>query len=346
MRARYDHGDTHMPITSREVRLASRPHGEPTPEQFAFASVDLPDPAPGEVLVRNLFLSVDPYMRGRMNEGRSYVPPFEVGKAMEGGAIGRVIASRAEGIGEGSLVLSSFGWRESFVAPGKQVQPFDPKGAPIAAFLGTLGITGLTAWGGLFKVAALQDGETVFVSGAAGAVGSVVCQLGKLHGCRVIGSAGSTEKIDFLRSELQVDYAFDYRDGDPARHLQQGAPEGIDVYFDNTAGPQLEAALSSLKMRGRVALCGAIAGYNTPVPGPRNLSLAIGKRLRLQGFIVTDFMRDLPAFHAEAVPLLLSGKLSHHETVIEGLDEAPAAFLSLLRAGDAHIGKMLIHLGD
>ncbi|WP_219341151.1 NADP-dependent oxidoreductase [Nevskia soli] len=335
-----------MPIRSREIRLASRPHGEPSLEQFSFDTVDLPDPGPGEVLVRNLFISVDPYMRGRMNEGPSYVPAFEIGKAMGGAAIGRVVQSKADNLPEGSLVLSSFGWREAFVAPAGHVQALDPQGAPLTAFLGTLGVTGLTAWGGLFKAASLQDGETVFVSGAAGAVGNVACQFAKLHGCRVIGSAGSTEKIEFLRSELNVDYAFNYNDGDPAQHLRQGAPEGIDVYFDNTAGPQLEAALSSLKMRGRVALCGAIAGYNRPVPGPRNLGLAIGKRIRLQGFIVTDYFPELPAFHAEAIPALLSGKLASHETVVEGLDQAPAAFLSLLHSGDPHTGKLVVRLGD
>lgn len=335
-----------MPTNSRELRLASRPHGEPTLEQFALAEVELPDPGPGEVLVRNLYLSVDPYMRGRMNDAPSYVPPFEIGKALEGGAIGRVLQSSVASVPEGSLVLSIFGWREAFVAPAAHLRVFDPQGAPIAAFLGTLGMTGLTAWGGLFKIAALQDGETAFISGAAGAVGTVACQLAKMHGCRVIGSAGSAEKVAFLRNQLGLDYAFDYHDGDSVGHLRQGAPDGIDVYFDNTAGPQLEAALYSLKMHGRVALCGAIAGYNTPVPGPRNLGYAIGKRLRLQGFIVSDFMQDLPAFHAEAIPAMMSGKLLHCETVLEGLEKAPAAFLGLLAPGDPHTGKLLIHVGD
>jgi NADPH-dependent curcumin reductase CurA len=335
-----------MSIASKEIRLASRPHGEPTLDQFTFATVDLPEPQPGEVLVRNLLISVDPYMRGRMNDSKSYVPPFELGKAMQGSAIGRVLRSNDPAIAEGALVSSMYGWREAFVAPAKDLQVIDPKDAPISAFLGTLGMTGLTAWGGLFKIAALQDGETVFISGGAGAVGSVACQLARLHGCKVIASAGSAEKIAFLRDELNVDYAFDYQDGDPLAHLEKAAPEGIDVYFDNTGGPQLEAALSSLRMRGRVALCGAIAGYNHPVPGPRNLPLAIGKRLRLEGFIVIDFLKDLPAFHAEAIPALLSGKLLHSETIVEGIEQAPAAFLSLLGSGDKHIGKLLVRVGD
>jgi NADPH-dependent curcumin reductase CurA len=333
-------------MKSREVHLVSRPQGEPTLDQFAFVSVELPEPKAGEILVRNLYLSVDPYMRGRMNATKSYAPPYEIGKPMYGGAIGRVLQSADPAAPEGSLVSSMFGWREAFVGPAKDVQFIDPKGAPIPAFLGALGMTGLTAWGGLFKIGALQNGETIFVSGAAGAVGSVACQLAKLHGCTVIASAGSAEKVDFLRDELKVDYAFDYHDGEPLAHLEKAAPEGIHVYFDNTGGPQLEAAIASLRWHGRVVLCGAIAGYNTPVPGPRNLHSAIGKRLRLQGFIVSDFVKDLPAFHAEAIPALLSGKLLHRETIVEGIDQAPVAFLSLLGSGDGHIGKMLIHVGD
>jgi NADPH-dependent curcumin reductase CurA len=335
-----------MSNSSKEVHLISRPKGEPTLDLFETASVEVPDPGPGQVLVRNLYISVDPYMRGRMNDAPSYVPPFALGKPMQGGAIGRIGKSNDSGIAEGTLVLSTFGWREAFVAEAKLVQPFDPQGAPIAAFLGTLGMTGLTAWAGLFKIAALQDGETVFISAAAGAVGSVACQLAKMHGCRVIASAGSAEKIAFLRNDLKVDYAFDYHDGEALSHLQEAAPEGIHVYFDNTGGPQLEAALYSLQNHGRIALCGAIAGYNTPVPGPRNLHSAIGKRLRLQGFIVSDYLSELPAFHAETVPAVLSGKLLHRETIVEGIDAAPAAFLSLLNSGDSHMGKLLVHIGD
>jgi NADPH-dependent curcumin reductase CurA len=335
-----------MSQTSKEVHLASRPQGEPRLNQFAFVSAEVPEPQSGEILVRNLYLSVDPYMRGRMNATKSYAPPFEIGKPMYGGAIGRVLKSKDPSVSEGSVVSSMFGWREAFVAPARDVQPVDPQGAPVPAFLGTLGMTGLTAWGGLFKIGALQEGETVFVSGAAGAVGSVACQLAKLHGCKVIASAGSAEKIAFLRDELNVDYAFDYHDGEPSAHLGKAAPEGIQVYFDNIGGPQLEAAIANLQWHGRVVLCGAIAGYNNPMPGPRNLHSAIGKRLRLQGFIVSDFLKDMPTFRAEAIPALLSGKLLHRETIVEGIDQAPAAFLSLLSSGDKHIGKMLIHVGD
>lgn len=265
---------------------------------------------------------------------------------MEGGAVGRVVKSRDPSVRENATVLSNYGWREAFVAPGRDVQIIDPQGAPVSAFLGTLGMPGMTAWAGLFRVAGLQDGETVFVSGGAGAVGTVACQLAKLHGCPVIASAGTADKVAFLRDGIKVDYAFDYHDGDFLPHLRQGAPQGIDVYFDNTAGPQLEAALAVLRLRGRVALCGAIAGYNRPVPGPRNLFFAIVKRLRLQGFIVTDFYDQMPAFHAETKAALKKGKLTHHETIVEGLDQAPAALLGLLGSGDKHIGKLAVHVGD
>ncbi len=335
-----------MSIQSLEVRLASRPQGEPTLDNFSFATVELPEPRPGEVLVRNVCMSVDPYMRGRMNDAKSYVPPFQIGQALEGGAVGRVVASQDERLPVGTHVQSIYGWREAFVAPGANVQIVDTSVAPASAYLGILGVTGLTAWVGLFRIAALKQGETVFVSGGAGAVGSAVCQLAKLHGCRVIASAGSDDKVAFLRDELKVDHAFNYRDGEPLSHLKQGAPEGIHVYFDNTAGPQLEAALWALHNYGRIALCGGIAGYNTPVAGPRNLSLAIGKRLRIEGFIVSDHFKEMPAFRAEAVPAMQSGKLAGRETFVEGLHAAPAALLDLLHPGAGNIGKMIVRLAD
>ena len=335
-----------MPIASREIRLASRPEGEPTSENFSFATVEVPDPKPGEVLVRNLFMSVDPYMRGRMNATRSYVPPFEIGKPLEGGAVGKVVVSQDEKLPAGSLVFSNFGWREAFVAPASKLQVIDASVASPSAFLGMLGVTGMTAWVGLFRIANLKDGETVFVSGGAGAVGSAACQFAKFHGCRVIASAGTAEKVAFLKDELGVDYAFNYRAGEPLGYLRKGAPEGIHVYFDNTAGPQLEAALYVSRDHGRVTLCGGIAGYNAPVPGPRNLGLAIAKRLRLEGFIVMDHYSDRPAFLAEVVPALKSGKLINRETIVEGLDAAPAAFLDLLHPGASNVGKMIVKLGD
>ncbi len=333
-----------MPVESREVRLASRPQGQVTLDNFSFATVQLPEPGPGEVLVRNTFLSVDPYMRGRMNDRKSYVPPFEVGKAMDGGAVGRVAVSNVATLPVGTSVLSFYGWREAFVAPAERLQVVDESLAPPSAFLGILGVTGLTAWVGLNRIAGLKAGETVFISAGAGAVGSAACQLAKLHKCRVIASAGSDEKVAWLLNELHVDYAFNYRTAEPLASLNEGAPNGIDVYFDNTGGPQLEAALYALRDRGRVALCGAVAGYDTPVPGPRNLFMAIGKRLRLQGFIITDYFSDQAAFLGEAIPALQSGRLVHRETFVDGLDAAPGAMIDLLQSGAPNIGKMIVRL--
>lgn len=335
-----------MTIQSREVRLARRPQGEPGLDCFRFATVNLPDPAPGEVLVQNLYISVDPYMRGRMNEGKSYVPQFEVGQPLEGGAVGRVIASRDEKLPVGTTVFSMYGWREAFVAPATSLRVVDITLAPPSAFLGILGVTGLTAWVGLFSIAKLKDGETIFISAGAGAVGSAACQLAKMRGCRVIASASSDEKLAYLRNELMVDYAFSYRDGDPRDHLRKAAAEGLHVYFDNTQGPQLEAALYELVPNGRVAMCGGIAGYNVPVPGPRNLMHVVRNRLRLEGYIVSDHFHQMPAFLAEAVPALSSGKLISRETIVDGLDAAPAAFLNLLHSGAGNIGKMVVRLSE
>jgi NADPH-dependent curcumin reductase CurA len=333
-----------MATQSREIRLARRPQGEPDLDCFAFATVDVPDPAPGEVLVRNVCMSVDPYMRGRMNEGKSYVPQFEIGKPLEGTAVGRVMASKDDKLPVGTYVLSMYGWREAYVAAAPSLRVVDTNVAPASAYLGILGVTGLTAWVGLFSIAKLKDGETVFISAGAGAVGSAACQFAKRHGCRVIASAGSEEKLAYLRDELQVDYAFNYRDGDAREHLSNAAPEGIHVYFDNTQGPQLEAALYALVPYGRVAMCGGIAGYNVPVAGPRNLIQIVGKRLRLEGFIVSDHFKEQPAFLAEAIPALTSGKLVNRETFVDGLDSAPAAFLDLLHSGARNIGKMVVRL--
>ncbi len=315
-------------------------------DNFSFATVELRTPNPGEVLVRNVCISVDPYMRGRMNDAKSYVPPFQIGQALQGGAIGRVIASQDERLPVGTYVLSMYGWREAFVASAASLQIVDTRVAPPSAYLGILGVTGLTAWVGLYHIAKLKIGETIFVSGGAGGVGNAACQFARIHGCKVIASAGSEEKVSFLRNELKVEYAFSYRDGDPVEHLKRGAPDGIHVYFDNTGGPQLEAALSSMRNYGRIAMCGGIAGYNTPVPGPRNLMLVIGKRLRIEGFIVSDYFGEVPAFLEEAIPALNAGKIINRETVVNGLDSAPAAFLDLLRSGAGNIGKMIVRLSE
>jgi NADPH-dependent curcumin reductase CurA len=328
----------------REFRLASRPDGEPTLDNFDLVEVEVPDPGPGQVLVRNLFISVDPYMRPRMNDVPSYVPPFQVGKALDGGAVGEVIASGSDDVKVGDLVVHDLGWRDLALVRSKYMHVVDPAIAP-SLYLGALGMPGLTAYVGLLDVAEFRPGDTVFVSGAAGAVGGMVGQIAKLRGAaRVIGSAGSPEKVAYLTDQLGFDAAFNYREGPVRRALKAAAPEGIDVYFDNVGGEHLEAAISSLKVGGRVALCGMIGSYNATGggTGPANLSLAIGKRLTLRGFIVTDHQGRLPALRDEAGSWLRDGRLVCNETIVDGLANTPDAFIGLLRGRNT--GKMVVRV--
>jgi len=333
-----------MSTASREIQLAARPHGEPKPTDFRLAEVELPDPGPGELLVRNTFMSVDPYMRGRMNDTKSYVPPFQLDRPLDGGAVGEVVVSNAEGLAPGDVVLHQLGWRDHAVLPGAHTRKVEADGLSESAFLGVLGMPGLTAYVGLLDIAGLREGDVVFVSGAAGAVGSLVGQIARLRGNTVIGSAGSPEKVAHLVDDLGFDAAFNYKDGPVAGQLAAAAPDGIDVYFDNVGGEHLEAALGALNRNGRVALCGAISVYNATEPpaGIRNLALAIGKRLTLRGFIVSDHFDRLPALHAEIGPALRDGRVTFRETIVEGLDQAPQAFIDLLRGGN--VGKMLVKL--
>ncbi len=334
-----------MKLTSREIRLRARPNGAPVPGDFELVDASVADPGPGQVLVRNAFMSVDPYMRGRMSDRASYVAPFALGAPLDGGAVGHVIASRDASLPEGTAVLSQRGWRECFVADAGAVQAVDADAAPLVAYLGVLGMPGLTAYVGLLDVAKLRDGETVFVSAASGAVGSLVCQLAKLRGCRVVGSAGSAAKVAYLRDALHVDHAFSHRDGRAADQLRAGAPDGIDVYFDSVGGDQLQAAIGAMRPHGRIALCGAISRYNAtePMPGPNNLGLAVGKRLMLQGFIVSDWAHRRPDFVAEVGGHLRTGRIVNRETVVDGIERAPQALIDLLGVGD-QIGKLLVRL--
>ncbi|MGZ0237338.1 NADP-dependent oxidoreductase [Streptomyces sp. CPS1] len=330
---------------NREWHLLSRPVGWPKPEDFALVESPLPAPREGQVLVRNTYLSVDPYMRGRMSAQKSYVAPFELGKAMQGGAVGEVIESRAEGISVGDHVLHPLGWREYAVLGAEHAVKVDPEAAPLSSYLGVLGMTGLTAYAGLLRTAAFKEGDTVFVSGAAGAVGSQVGQIAKLKGAaRVIGSAGSDDKVRLLVEEYGFDAAFNYKKGPVAEQLRAAAPDGIDVYFDNVGGDHLEAAIGSLREGGRIAICGMISVYNNtePAPGPRNLARLIQTRGRIEGFLVNDH-RDLqPQFVDEVGPWVASGRLKYRETVVEGIENTLDAFLGLLR-GD-NTGKMILKL--
>jgi NADPH-dependent curcumin reductase CurA len=317
----------------------------PTAENFELVEVELPEPTDGQVLVRNHFMSVDPYMRGRMNDAKSYVPPFELGKAMEGGAVGEVVASANPDLAVGDLVLHNLGWRDMALVPDKGARRVEPiEGVSPSAYLGILGMPGLTAYVGLLDIAEFKPGDAVFVSGAAGAVGSVAGQIAKARGAsRVVGSAGTGEKVAWLR-ELGFDAAFDYHDGPVRTLLKQAAPEGIDVYFDNVGGEHLEAAISALKPFGRVAMCGAISAYNAtdPPPGPSNLSLAVGKRLTLRGYIVSDHGRRIKDYLPEMSAWLREGKIHWQETVVDGLENATEAFRGLLAGKNT--GKMVVRL--
>ena len=330
-------------IINREIRLVSRPRGIPTEDNFAMARTELGVLRDQQVLVKNLFMSVDPYMRGRMNEGPSYVPAFALGQALDGGAVGEVIASRESSFKPGDVVLSNFGWRDYGIASPKGLQLVSRDVQPLSIYLGLLGMTGMTAWAGL-KMVEAKAGEVVFISGAAGAVGNVAGQLAKLRGCRVIGSAGTPAKVRFLREECGFDAAFDYKAGPVLDQLKVAAPDGIDVYFDNVGGETLEAALSVLRLHGRIIACGGISGYNEENlrPGPKNLFNITTKRLTMKGLIVRDWLAQQPEFAREVGGYFRGGQVKNNETVVNGLDQAVAAFCGLFQGNN--VGKMVVKL--
>ncbi|MFD0416765.1 NADP-dependent oxidoreductase [Streptomyces sp. NPDC127108] len=335
-----------LPATGRAWHLVRRPHGWPVPEDFALREVPVEAPAEGRVLVRNLHFSVDPYMRGRMNDVKSYIPPFQLDQPMDGGAVGVVVASNADGFAVGDHVLHFAGWREYASVPVAYATKVDPQAAPLSAYLGVLGMTGLTAYAGLLEVASFKEGDTVFVSGAAGAVGSEVGQIARLKGAsRVVGSAGSDEKVKLLVEEYGFDAAFNYRDERPVvDQLKEAAPDGVDVYFDNVGGEHLEAAISRMNVHGRITICGMIAGYNDtePTPGPRNMAMIIGKRLRVQGMLVQDHQDLQGQFVREVGGWVRSGELKYNETFAHGIDSGVDAFLGMLRGENT--GKMIVSL--
>ncbi|MGI8632723.1 MAG: NADP-dependent oxidoreductase [Solirubrobacterales bacterium] len=334
-----------MGVTTREIRLASRPEGAPTSDNFELAERELDEPGDGQVLIRNAWMSVDPYMRGRMNDVKSYVPPFEIGKALQGGAVGQVIESKADSVSEGDWVQNQLGWREYALADADGLLPVDPGLAPATTALGVLGMPGLTAWVGISEICQISEGDTLFMSAASGAVGSAGGQIAKLRGAKVIGSAGSAEKVDFLTSELGLDGAFNYKETPPAEALADLAPKGINAYFDNVGGDHLEAAIGALRAFGRIALCGMISQYNLtePQPGPRNMPQLIGKRATMQGFIIMDHFDRMGDFADEVGPWVADGSLKYRETIVEGLEQAPQAFIDTLE-GDK-LGKMLVKVG-
>ena len=331
---------------SREIRLKNRPDGLPRETDFELAEVELAGLGEGEVLVQNIYMSVDPYMRGRMHDRKSYVPPFQLNMPLDGGCVGRVIESKKGPFQVGDCVLGMLGWREYFISDGQGLVKVDPGIAPIQSYLGTVGMPGLTAYAGLLHIGKPVEGETVFVSAASGAVGSVVCQIAKLKGCHVVGSAGSDEKVSWLLNEAGVDAAFNYKTvGDVIAEVGKHFPKGIDVYFENVGGVHLEAALEHMNTHGRIVLCGMISMYNAtqPVPGPTNLAYIIIKQLTMQGFIVTDHFDKMQQFYADMGKWIAEGKIKWKETVVDGIENAPKAFIGLFKG--ENFGKMIVNIG-
>jgi NADPH-dependent curcumin reductase CurA len=332
----------------RTYHLAARPSGEPGPEHFDLRHSTLPAPAEGEVALRILWMSLDPYMRGRMSAAKSYVDPFEVGGPLQAGCIAEVIDSRSPRLQPGDVVMGYLPWATHAISPAKGLLKLDPTAAPLQAWLGVLGMPGLTAWVGLNVIARAQPGETIFVSAATGAVGSLVCQLARAKGLRVIGCAGGAEKCALAVADYGAEICLDHRAGDAralSRQLAEAAPDGVNIYFENVGGKVLESVLPRMANFGRIALCGMIAWYSDATgaaPLPFGWNAILTKRLGVEGFIVTDHQARAPEFLAEVLPMVQSGQIRWHETIAEGLEAAPGAFVSMLRGGN--MGKQLVRL--
>ena len=334
-------------ILNREIHLKSRPVGLPGEDDFELVEAAMPQIGGGEVLVRNIYMSVDPYMRGRMIDRESYIPPFQLNQPLEGGCIGRVVESRNSRFKVDDIVLGMSGWREYFISDSTGLFKVDPTVAPIQTFLGTVGMPGFTAYYGLIEIGNPQKGQTIFVSAAAGAVGAIVCQIAKIKGCYVVASAGSDEKVAWLLQEAGVDAAFNYKKADNVvKEVGNHCPHGIDIYFENVGGIHLEAALEHMNKFGRIVMCGMISMYNAtePVPGPPNLVYMIGKQLTMQGFIISEHFDRLPQFYADMGKWIAEGHIKWKETIVEGLENAPTALIGLFK-GD-NFGKMIVKVGD
>lgn len=332
-------------MKNRQVLLASRPSGWVTLDNFTVADGEVGEPAQGEVLVRNKFMSVDPYMRSRMNDAKSYIPPFQIGEVLQAGVVGEVVASNFDGIEQGDHVMGMLGWENYSICDGRLLRKLPQSSAPLSWHLGILGMPGMTAYVGLMKIAEAKADDQVFVSAASGAVGSVVGQLAKLLGCRVAGSAGSDEKVALLGEEFGYDAGYNYKTSESLMHsVKAVCPEGVDVLFENVGGKQLEAALWNMRDFGRIALCGMIADYNAeePPPGPRGMMLMVGRRITMRGFIVTDHPEACEEYVGKAVGWINEGKLKYKETISEGVENAPQAFIELLQGGN--VGKQIVQL--
>lgn len=331
-------------MMNRKILLHSRPQGMPTEETFKFEEAPVQEPGQGQVLVKSIYLSVDPYMRGRMNDSKSYVPPYPLGEVITGGVVGEVIDSRSDKFSKGDKVLGMLGWQLYNVVEADKLQQIDEKIAPLSAYLSVIGMTGLTAYFGLMDIGRPKEGETVVVSGAAGAVGSIVGQIAKIQGAHVVGIAGSDEKTSWLTKELGFDAAINYKTtSDLKKDLQQACPNGVDVYFDNVGGDISDAVMTELNDYARIPLCGAISAYNEEEGGdvgPRILTKLIKTRSMIKGFVLGDYADRLPEGAKMLGQWLAEGKLKYEETIFEGFDRVPEAFLELFQG--TNIGKMLV----
>ena len=332
---------------NKQIRLASRPSGWVTTDNFAVTEESLTDPEDGELLIKNIFMSVDPYMRGRMNDVKSYIPPFRVGEVLQAGVIGEVAVSRNKDYAEGDIVFGMLGWETFSVSDGIGLSKIPKTSAPLSYHLGILGMPGMTAYVGLHKIGRAQPGETVFVSAASGGVGSIVGQLAKLHGCRVAGCASTDDKVAMLRDKFGYDVAFNYRNSTCLlTSLREICPDGIDIDFENVGGEIFEAALWGMRPNGRVVMCGMISNYNDDElqPGPRGMMSIIGKSLTIQGFIVTNHPKASMEYVRKASGWLEDGTLEYHETIAEGIENAPLAFIGMLKGNNT--GKQIVRIAD
>ena len=328
--------------TYQRIVLASRPTGEATPENFRLETVEVPALQDGEVLVRNEYMTVDPYMRSLMNDAKSYMPPAQLNATMPGGTVGEVVASKNPAFAVGDKVFANLGWTEMGVSDGSGMHKVDAGKVPLQAYLGVVGMPGMTAWYGVNQIMAPQPGDTVVVSAASGAVGSAAGQLAKLKGCRVVGIAGGKEKCDYVVNELGFDACVDYKAGKLVADLAAATPDGIDAVFENVGGPVLDASLARMNPFGRIAICGLIVGYNGEPVAVNNFSAVLVMRLTVRGFIVGEHMEFWPEGLNELGTLVASGKLKYRETIAQDLANAPAAFLGLLKG--QNFGKQLVKL--
>jgi NADPH-dependent curcumin reductase CurA len=337
------------PLRNRRIVLAARPKGEPKDEDFRLEEVDLPVPGEGQALLRTIYLSLDPYMRGRMNAGPSYVAALEIGDLMEGRTVSEVVEARTPVLHPGDVVAAHGGWQQYSVEDARTIRKLDPSVAPVSANLGVLGMPGLTAYTGLMNIGQPKAGETLVVAGAAGAVGSVVGQIAKIAGCRVVGVAGSPEKCEFVTRELGFDACVSHRDDAFEEELRQACPNGVDIYFENVGGRVLRAVLPLMNLFGRVPVCGLISQYNMSMPPrgvdrvPMLMTTVLTRRLTLRGFIVGDFAAQRDEFRLRMSAWLREGRVRYREDVVDGLENAVAAFQGLFRG--SNLGKLLVRVG-